>query len=313
MDGNVHVAVGFTHGAITVFDVNNGYAILKTFQTTEEQVSVMKYSPNGSFLAAGNNENTIYVFDTSREYRLHCRCAGHTSFITGLDWSTGSDILRTNCAANELLFWDILRKGCQIREKHAASIDWSTESLIISFTTMGIFENGDTSDQYNGVDTSKDRDCIVVCDDDGCVKLFNYPCVVKGAPYKERGAHCSHVSGVCFVADDSYVVSVGAKDRGVFLWKVLERGQELNDGKCANTFGWEEEDYANFREDAVAEGAPDFGPDEDVASIVPVSCEHCGRQFRPESLLKHQETCTAINPYASVMGKEVRADTPSFF
>ena len=42
------------------------------------------------------------------------------------------------------------------------SMEWFTESLIMSFTTMGIFEDGDSSDQYNGVYTSNDRSCIVV-------------------------------------------------------------------------------------------------------------------------------------------------------
>ena len=125
-------------------------------------------------------------------------------------------------------------------------MEWFTESLIMSFTTMGIFEDGDSSDQYNGVYTSNDRSCIVVGDDDGCVKLFNYPCVVKNAPYKERGAHCSHVSSVCFVADDSYAVSVGAKDRGVFCWKLLGKGEEGEGGKCESTFGWEEDEYSAF-------------------------------------------------------------------
>ena len=269
-------------------------------------VAVLKYSPNARFLAAGNNENTIFVFDASRDYRTHCRCAGHTTYITALDWSAGSDVLRTNCAANEVLFWDVLNRGSQVRERSAAHLGWATESLVMSFTTMGIFEDGDSPDQYNGVDTSSDRSVIVVCDDDGCVKLYNYPCVVKNAPYKERGAHCSHVSGVCFTADDSYAVSVGAKDRGVFCWKLLRKGEGNEDGTCASTFGWEESDYSDFVDDAVAEAGRDAGPDVDAEALV--VCEYCNRSFRPEALLKHQELCANVRlgPFPAVVGKEVR-------
>ena len=118
-----HIAVAVLHGAVTIFDALDGYKILTTFQTTEEQISAMKYSPNARLLACGSNENSVHVFDAARGYRIHCKCVGHTTYITALDWSVDSDVLRTNCAANEVLFWDVLRRGSgnQIRERHSTA------------------------------------------------------------------------------------------------------------------------------------------------------------------------------------------------
>ena len=56
----------------------------------------------------------------------------------------------------------------------------------------------------------------------------------------------------------------------------------------------------------MAEGGRDPGPDDDddVAAAV---CEHCGRSFKPDKLLKHQEACTVWHPFPAVVGKEVGA------
>ncbi len=46
---------------------------------------------------------------------------------------------------------------------------------------------------------------LVTADDDGMVKLFNYPVVVDDAPHRAYRGHCSHVMGVRFNMDDSLV------------------------------------------------------------------------------------------------------------
>lgn len=46
---------------------------------------------------------------------------------------------------------------------------------------------------------------LATADDDGMVKLFNYPCVVDDAPHRAYRGHCSHVMGVRFNKDDSLV------------------------------------------------------------------------------------------------------------
>jgi hypothetical protein len=66
------------------------------------------------------------------------------------------------------------------------------------------------------------------------VKLFNYPCVVKYAPFRaqewEDGAangvgigyagHSSHVVNIRFSHDGRRVISVGGNDQAVFQWRV---------------------------------------------------------------------------------------------
>lgn len=60
---------------------------------------------------------------------------------------------------------------------------------------------------------------MVTADDFGGLKLFNFPCVVEGAPSRSYGGHCSHVMSVRFSCDDALCVSGGGHDRALFQFR----------------------------------------------------------------------------------------------
>lgn len=72
-----------------------------------EQLSVMRYSPDGNFLAIGSHDNCIYIYgvaDNGRKYTRVGKCSGHSSFITHLDWSVNSQFLVSNSGDYEILY-----------------------------------------------------------------------------------------------------------------------------------------------------------------------------------------------------------------
>jgi WD40 repeat protein len=71
-----------------------------------EWIEVLKYSPNGQFLAVGSHDNKIYILAVAQNYQTVATLAKHNSFITSLDWSTDSLHIQSNCGAYELLFYD---------------------------------------------------------------------------------------------------------------------------------------------------------------------------------------------------------------
>lgn len=67
----------------------------------------MAYSPDHEMLAIGSHDNFIYLLQTQKKYKLFKKkMTGHSSFVTGLDWSQDSEWMRSTDGAHELLFWN---------------------------------------------------------------------------------------------------------------------------------------------------------------------------------------------------------------
>ena len=76
---------------------------------------MVKYSPNGRQLAAGNHENHIDLYDVRQNYHHRKRLSGHSSYVMKLDWSADSKLLVSNCGAYEILYWDAIKVRTRAR------------------------------------------------------------------------------------------------------------------------------------------------------------------------------------------------------
>ncbi|OXB61984.1 hypothetical protein ASZ78_002629 [Callipepla squamata] len=72
-----------------------------------EQLSVMRYSVDGTLLAVGSHDNFIYLYivtENGRKYSRHGKCTGHSSYITHLDWSPDNKHIMSNSGDYEILY-----------------------------------------------------------------------------------------------------------------------------------------------------------------------------------------------------------------
>lgn len=67
----------------------------------------MSYSHDGKFLAVGNHDANIYVYDTVN-YKLKYTLTGNSSAIIDLDWCKESINLRTFSLSYELLYYNAI-------------------------------------------------------------------------------------------------------------------------------------------------------------------------------------------------------------
>jgi WD40 repeat protein len=101
---NGHVAIGHNDGTVTIrASSNNTSVLVATMNDSKEWIEVLTYSPDGTKLAVGSHDNTIYIYDSS-SYKLLGKCTAHKSFIVSVDWSLDGTFLRSVCGAHELLF-----------------------------------------------------------------------------------------------------------------------------------------------------------------------------------------------------------------
>ncbi|KAM6203119.1 echinoderm microtubule-associated protein-like 1 isoform 3-T3 [Rhynchocyon petersi] len=217
------VAVGTLTGRWFVFDAET--KDLVTVHTDgNEQLSVMRYSPDGNFLAIGSHDNSIYIYgvsDSGRKYTRIGRCSGHSSFITHLDWSVNSQFLVSNSGDYEILYW--VPSACKqvVSVEATRDIEWTTHTCTLGFHVFGVWPEGSDGTDINAVCRANEKKLLSTGDDFGKVHLFSYPCSQFRAPSHVYSGHSSHVTNVDFLHSDSHLISTGGKDTSIMQWRVI--------------------------------------------------------------------------------------------
>ncbi|XP_044291639.1 echinoderm microtubule-associated protein-like 1 isoform X4 [Varanus komodoensis] len=217
------VAVGTLTGRWFVFDTET--KDLVTVHTDgNEQLSTMRYSPDGNYLAIGSHDNCIYIYsvnDSGRKYSRIGKCSGHSSFITHLDWSANSQHLVSNSGDYEILYW--VPSACKqvVSVETTRDIEWVTYTCTLGFHVFGVWPEGSDGTDINAVCRSHGKKLLSTGDDFGKVHLFSYPCSQFRAPSHVYGGHSSHVTNVDFLYEDTHLISTGGKDTSIMQWRVI--------------------------------------------------------------------------------------------
>ncbi|KAF6730855.1 Echinoderm microtubule-associated protein-like 3 [Oryzias melastigma] len=218
------VSIGLNTGRWVVLDLLTQEVISESVDGNE-QLSVMRYSPDGNFLAVGSHDNFIYIYNVTEKGRRYTRfgkCNGHSSFITHLDWSKDGRYIMSNSGDYEILYWDITG-GCKLLRNRSESKDreWASFTCVLGFHVMGVWLEGSDGTDINALCRSHSERIVAVADDFCKVHLFQFPCPKLKAPSHKYDGHGSHVTNVCFTHNDSHLLSMGGKDTCIFQWRVV--------------------------------------------------------------------------------------------
>ncbi|KAM4867403.1 echinoderm microtubule-associated protein-like 4 isoform 3-T3 [Thomomys bottae] len=220
------VAIGTHSGRWFVLDAETR-DLVSIHTDGNEQLSVMRYSVDGTFLAVGSHDNFIYLYvvsENGRKYSRYGKCTGHSSYITHLDWSPDNKHIMSNSGDYEILYWNI-EDGCKLirNRSECKDIDWTTYTCVLGFQVFGVWPEGSDGTDINALVRSHNRKVIAVADDFCKVHLFQYPCSKAKAPSHKYSAHSSHVTNVSFTHNDSHLISTGGKDMSIIQWKLVEK------------------------------------------------------------------------------------------
>ncbi|KAM8931660.1 echinoderm microtubule-associated protein-like 4 [Lycaon pictus] len=220
------VAIGTHSGRWFVLDAETR-DLVSIHTDGNEQLSVMRYSVDGTLLAVGSHDNFIYLYvvsENGRKYSRHGKCTGHSSYITHLDWSPDNKYIMSNSGDYEILYWDI-PSGCKLirNRSDCKDTDWTTYTCVLGFQVFGVWPEGSDGTDINALVRSHNRKVIAVADDFCKVHLFQYPCSKAKAPSHKYSAHSSHVTNVSFTHNDSHLISTGGKDMSIIQWKLVEK------------------------------------------------------------------------------------------
>ncbi|CAL4072749.1 unnamed protein product [Meganyctiphanes norvegica] len=196
--------------------------IIADDKSGDKPLQVVRFSPCGNYLAIGSKDNLIYIYEVSKsnKFTKMGKCEGHSSSINHLDWSADSQYIQSNSGDYELLFWQAQQCKQILTPSEVSEVKWSTHTCVLSLYTLGIWPRGVDGTDINSCARSGNHNYIATGDDFGKVKLFKYPAHIQIAEHKVYGGHCSHVTNVTFLHNDTHLISTGGKDTAVIQWAV---------------------------------------------------------------------------------------------
>ncbi|XP_072293384.1 echinoderm microtubule-associated protein-like 4 [Eucyclogobius newberryi] len=232
-----HCADFHPSGAVVTIGTHSGKWYVLDAESTDlvaihtdgnEQLSVMRFSVDGSLLAVGSHDNFIYLYTVSengRKYSRYNKCSGHSSYITHLDWSPDNSFIMSNSGDYEILYWDVVNGCSQIKNRSdCKDTEWATYTCVLGFHVFGVWPEGSDGTDINALVRSHNRRVVALADDFCKVHLFSYPCCTPKAPSHKYSAHSSHVTNVSFLHSDSHLISTGGKDMSILQWRLVESG-----------------------------------------------------------------------------------------
>ena len=220
MSGRVKSQNGLCH-VYSLVDVGKGTFELPSIcqlRDARQDISGVKFSPDGKVLAVASNDNSVYLYSVSDAFSLLTKFNKHNSKIAHVDFSTDSRYLQTNCGSYEHLACQTSNgRQVQCQSEELESIEWETQTCVVGATVRGIWAACPDGTNVTGVDRLKGHDVdeapiLAVSDGHGSVRLFRYPCTeANGHHYHEYIGHSACISKIrwgCGHNDANYLAKM---------------------------------------------------------------------------------------------------------
>ncbi len=132
-------AAGTKDGAFMVLNARN-LEVVHEGRDSKHWVRCLRFSPDGTLLALGSEDNNIYVYDATAGFvAKDYTCSKHNAPLRAIDFSTDNQFVRSNCNAYECLFYSaqdgehIEQGGTRFRD-----VPWATESCVLTWACQGV-------------------------------------------------------------------------------------------------------------------------------------------------------------------------------
>eukprot|EP00455_Lapot_gusevi_P057008 TRINITY_DN958_c0_g2_i1.p1 TRINITY_DN958_c0_g2~~TRINITY_DN958_c0_g2_i1.p1 ORF type:complete len:574 (-),score=155.31 TRINITY_DN958_c0_g2_i1:71-1792(-) len=212
------LVLGLDDGKVQMFRYD-GLQREKEKKVGNEVISVLEYSPDGTTLAVGSWDQSIYILEHP-SLKIVRKLSGFASSILSLTWSADGKCLVSTTKDYELAFWN-METGQRVDPGTVADVEYRQWSALLGWPVQGIFNGGADGTDVNTCHIPASKKAVVTGDDFGCVRMYRYPCISQRAEGKSYRGHSSHVMSVRFSSDENHVISVGSADTAVFQWRYV--------------------------------------------------------------------------------------------
>lgn len=236
------------------------------FQDASDSITAIAFSPEGNTLAVGSADTNIYIYTQSgADWTLKGKMKGHNMEVTHIDFSSDGQFIRSSAADEVLMIWDIIISfgGSVTDPETLKPISWATNSVPLTWDLMGVYSSLSNGEAVQCVDRMHH---LAVCGlSSGSILLSRLPAPDHDHHRKEE-AHCGRVSALCFIDEGSKLVTAGAEDGLIQVWKTAFDFDEVEVEEGGDEEEEEKEDFED--EDKPKEVVYDSGEDEDIMETV---------------------------------------------
>jgi len=217
-------ACGLSSGTLVIMKTNN-MKIVKERSDRSCELSCLQYSSNGKLLAVGCSNGNIDLYDVISVYEWIGTCKGHLSRIRSIDWSIDNSVIQSSDIDERLLHWD--SESCKeiLVPSEVRDIHWKNWTSPFGWPALGLAPKFGDLEGVGCVARSTFGSILAAGDDWGLIKLFKYPCCLKGARYKRYGGHSPRISCIAFTFEERNILTGGGDDGAIFQWMYLGLGR----------------------------------------------------------------------------------------
>lgn len=221
------LAVGCVTGHLFFINMSD-FKVIANPRDRYKEISVVKFSPCGNFLAAGGSDTLILIYDSKTESRIRT-LKGHKSALIALDWSIDSKYIHSNGFLVEDMYWINDETGSKVADGSVAlkNVEWSDWTCIYGWASQGIWSDSTYGTEVNAASRSHDKSLLAVGDDYGRLKVFKYPCYSKKASHFTIIGHASKIGDVYFNTSSDHLFSLGYIDNTMMQWKISVQKSEV--------------------------------------------------------------------------------------
>ena len=227
---NNHVAIGLCNGNVSIRDgiKNIQTKVIEDISLGREPVSVLKYTRYGNMLAVALLTKEIYLLNPNDSYKTVKTLQFDGFSVRELDWDFSNEFLQVTTDNNsyfvysspDLLDVNEIEKNpdmkARLREAH-----WPEITCKFGYSVQGIYMGSTDPDFITAVGKGNEENIICSGDEDLCLNLVNYPVLTDNCKAKRYHAHSDKIHRIFFVPGDKKLVTVGGKDKSIFIWSVV--------------------------------------------------------------------------------------------
>jgi WD40 repeat protein len=196
---------------------------------SNEAIKFVKFSNDSKILAVGSEDSKIYLYNVRDHFSRRCTINCHRAPVVSADFSNDNSFLMSIDITKRICYSETT-SGAHIPSPSALRDQkWATWSSPVGWPVKGLWSLQPPGAEPCSVQRSWGGMLLASGNTDGRIFVVHNPCQDIAGFVGDNG-HAGPVSQVAWIAGDTSIISIGAKDHSICQWRlVYDNNRESGD------------------------------------------------------------------------------------